>query len=91
MFVHIILLLEIAKQYFGLNLSSYLFTNNKSIELLLFSLCIAIVYWYYSEKRILKLETRYAENDSIIYYGGWVVSLLIFVPLLLILIIGYEG
>ena|ERR1019366_1663898 len=89
--VHVSLLIAGSKKIFGANLDLEYLTANRSIEVIGVLLCILCVYLYYTKSRIVKLENKFLSNSKIIERNnGWIVSLIIFIPLLLIIIMGWE-
>lgn len=89
--VHISLLIAVSKKIFGANLDLEYLTANRSVEIIGVLLCILCVYLYYTKSRIVELENKFLRNNKIVERNnGWIVSLIIFIPLLLIIIMGWE-
>ncbi len=89
-FIHMVLILQLCKYFFGRKLNFQNLSENKSIEILLGLFCMLFTFWYYSETRINNLEKKYANTKSIDTVGGWLVACSIFAPLLFVIILGWK-
>ena len=87
--VHAAFLLEIIKTLFGVKIDLGFLTNNRGIEVVLFLLCMAGIYLYFNENRITKIENKFLA-DGKIKNNGLVVFLVIFVPLLIVIALGWK-
>lgn len=89
--VHVALIFQLSKTFFGVTPALQYITTHKGLEIIIGLLCIGVVYLFYSENQIAKLEEKYANNEALNDYGGWVVFLVIFIPLILIIVMGWKG
>jgi hypothetical protein len=87
MVIHSVLLLEILKKIKLVGFDMPPLVKNRSIEITFFLSCIFLVYFYFTNKKIEKIENRYSESKIFERYGGWITALLIFVPMLIFIII----
>ena len=86
--IHLLLIVQIIKKFFSLNLPGKI-ELNKEILSIAFLLCILFVYLYYTKSKVAKLSEKYRANERVyVQNGGWVVAALVFVPLILILLLG---
>lgn len=91
LFVHIILILTLIKWISGLKPDLSYFTNNRGVGILGVLLCISATYLYYSENRIAKIESKYINSDQEKKNNGLIVSIIIFIPLLIIIVLNWKG
>ncbi len=91
--VHIAFILEIIKKFFfGFFESLHLdyLTNNKGFEVLLFALLIFLVYKFYTENRIKMIVNKYSGLKWNPTLNGIIVLVIIFLPLILLIIMGWK-
>ncbi|RWZ84326.1 MULTISPECIES: hypothetical protein [Hydrotalea] len=90
-FIHVVFVILIIKKLVRSNLGLESINFDKGILGVSFLLCILLVYLYYTKNKIAKIGKKYENRDSAyIEFGGWIVAALIFIPLLIILIIGWK-
>jgi hypothetical protein len=90
-FIHLFFIIEIIKR-FWFNLDLKYLTENTGISILGVFFFILVTYLYYSKSRIAKINYKYSKNQKIVERSnGWIVLLIIFIPLLLIIIFGWKG
>ncbi|PZX59121.1 hypothetical protein [Hydrotalea sandarakina] len=91
-FIHIAFFIQIIKKIVGSKSGLRIINFNSTILIVVFLLCILCVYLYYNKYRIARIERKYKNsNSAYIKFGGWIVAILIFVPLLIIIILGWKG
>ena len=81
--IHVFLILEIIKKFFHNKMDIKFLTENKTLEFIFFSLCILLLYSYYTPKRIEAITNKYAMSSLLENYGGVITICLIFIPLLI--------
>ena len=91
--IHITFIVELIKRFFfnvfaSLHLE-YLI-NNKGIEILLFIACIFLIFNFYTENRINKIVDKYSPKKNQPLISGIIVLLIIFIPLISLIIIGWK-
>lgn len=91
-FIHIDFFIQIIKKIVGSKSGLRSINFDSTILIVVFLLCILCVYLYYNKYRIARIERKYKNsNSAYIKFGGWIVAILIFVPLLIIIILGWKG
>jgi hypothetical protein len=88
--LHILLVLQIVNVfYYGRKTLPASWNVNKGILFVLALVSLALVCLYFNKERIKKLQRKYESKDSILNEnGGFVVALLVFVPLIAIIVMG---
>jgi len=86
---HLALILAIVKRYFGTKLDQFASMEKSSIIIgvVLFFIAVRL---FYSKKRIQKIESKYIAREKL-KKGGRLVLSLIFIPLVALIIIGWQS
>ncbi len=90
--LHFLLVTQLVETFGNRKILPSALTNNKGVLTLLLLACMVLVFLYFTDDRIKKLRRKYEGKDSILCdNGGFIVALLIFIPLVAILVIGWTG
>lgn len=90
-FIHIVFIIQIIKKLVSSDLGLEKINFDKTVLGIAFLLCILFVYLYYTKKKIIRIGEKYKNSESIyILYGGWIVLAIIFIPLLIVIILGWK-
>ena len=92
LFVHLVLILAIIKKFYLNVFNSFrldFFTKNKALEISFIALAAFLIYQYYTEKRINKIESKYSKKTTFTYpsINKIIVALIVFIPLMAVIII----
>jgi hypothetical protein len=91
--VHFLLLLMLLKKFFpnlSLSIQKFDVKEYRGVSIIISLLCIYLTYLYYSKRRIEIIMTKFSA-EKMYYFNTPLVALIIFVPLIVILIIGWMG
>ena len=92
LFIHVVLVIQVVKAFYGRKtLPKYLHVNN-AILTIIFLGSIYLVYLYFTKDRIAKLQRKYETKEGILTdNGALIVALLIFVPLVTVVTLGWTS
>ena len=92
LFIHVVLVIQVVKAFYGRKtLPKYLHVNN-AILTIIFLGSIYLVYLSFTKDRIAKLQRKYETKEGILTdNGALIVALLIFVPLVTVVTLGWTS
>ncbi|SRR5258708_5475700 len=89
--IHVFFIIEILKKAEISYVSLKYLTNHRSIEVLIGLALMSFAFFYYNDKRVITINDRFLKNTRAKWQNRLMVVLVIFVPLLSIMIMGWAG